>query len=329
MGRRVRVLATAVAGCLLVLGGLLAMMTPGGGTQRVEAHFANVLGLVNRSTVLYKGVRVGEISRIDPLGRTGNRAKLTVTFEQGSEIDLRKDAAVALRLKTVLGELYLDLDPGKSSEPLEGPITRTHTDISLDRLIYSGADMITDLQDSDAVQVMIVQSRELIETSGGDVTAVAANTKTLADGLADRSDEIGRIIANLDQITAASEGRSDALGAALAQAAAALADVRNLLVRNRARIDQLVRTVRKVVDASDLAEVDAQLAQAPRYLDQIYSGIRTVNAVLNHDVPALGILPGLPTSAAQDFYAEVEKWGKNPVMRKILIAVLQSYLGHK
>jgi virulence factor Mce-like protein len=325
---RTRVIIVSVVGVVAVFVGLWAMTSGGGAGQSVEAVFSNVTGLVNHSVVLHKGVRVGEVTSIEPYGKGGEKALLRVAFDPDVDLTLRKDAGLVLRLKSVLGEMFLDLDPGKSPEPLEGGrITRTHRDTSLDRLVYAGAGIARDLQAAEETRLVVNELRALVESSGGDVLAITANTRKFVDGLSTRAAALSTIIANLDALTSGTEGNAGALGGAIVTVRDTLVSVRGLLERNQARIEALIRLLDNVISEADPAVVDRQLAQAADYVDKIYQGIRIMHAVLNHDIPALGFLIAVPASLPDDFYGQIEAWSKNPVLRKVLIRILEGYLG--
>lgn len=78
------------------------------------AGIPDTQGLAKKSDVLVRGVKVGEVQSIDVDG--GDRAQVTLAI--GDEYaPVRRSATVRVGQKTVLGEAYVDLDPGTRSEP--------------------------------------------------------------------------------------------------------------------------------------------------------------------------------------------------------------------
>lgn len=325
---RARVLAVTIVGVALVLGGLWLMAQSGdkNGKQFV-AIFDDVTGLVNHSSVLHRGVRVGEITEIQGEGDGWRQASLTVNLDADSDMKLTSDASVTLRLKSVLGEMFLDLDPGHSSQPLDGPITRTHRDTSFDRLIYSGAEAVKDIQGAQETKEVVDRLKRLVQTSGTDVVAIATDARTLLDTLNSKVDTINTIISNLDQITASQDGNEGKLGDQLVQINSVIASARRTLANHHDQLVDLTKTLQRLLDATDLSKLDEQLSKLPEYFDKIYSGIRTANALVRHCIPSAAYLIPFPIDAAQQAYQDAYEWSKNPVTQALWLNILNAYLG--
>lgn len=93
----------------------------------VSARFADTQGLARKSDVLVRGVKVGEVSAIEV---QGSRAK--VTFKLSDRYaPLRRRATVRIGQKTLLGEAYVDVEPGDS----RAPALRSGDEIARDRTI--------------------------------------------------------------------------------------------------------------------------------------------------------------------------------------------------
>jgi len=103
------VLGAAVIGVI----GIFVWLTfslGGGAPQNAKTYvllFDSALGLGEDNAVAVAGVKVGVVNSIAVDGR---RARVTVLIDP--EVVLRADARAALRQKTLLGEKYIDLDPG-------------------------------------------------------------------------------------------------------------------------------------------------------------------------------------------------------------------------
>jgi len=100
---------------------LLLVMTArfGGPTIRLDDPFTlraavpDTQGLAIRSDVLVRGVRVGRVAGLDVRGaRTDVRLVL-----DGEPVQLRRGATLRVGNKTLLGEAYVDLDPGPRGAP--------------------------------------------------------------------------------------------------------------------------------------------------------------------------------------------------------------------
>jgi phospholipid/cholesterol/gamma-HCH transport system substrate-binding protein len=85
----------------------------GGTTKDVQVLFDSVAGLDEKSTVRVAGVRVGKVSKIalTPEGRA------LVTLQIRDDVQLRRGANVKVANLGLLGEKYLELDPGLPNAP--------------------------------------------------------------------------------------------------------------------------------------------------------------------------------------------------------------------
>lgn len=84
------------------------------GARSLVVDLGHLEGLEDRGDVLVRGVRVGSVGRIV---RRGGRARVTLDLD-GAQVDVRRGATVRVGLKTLLGEAYLDLDPGPPGAPV-------------------------------------------------------------------------------------------------------------------------------------------------------------------------------------------------------------------
>ncbi|MCA9680998.1 MAG: MCE family protein [Myxococcales bacterium] len=100
--------------------GLLLWLAQGvgalGGKQgtRYIVVLDQAAGLVKDNAVKIAGVKVGKIEAVDVTPE--NTARLTLLMEEGVEV--HSDAVALVRAKSLLGEKYLQLDPGSAESPL-------------------------------------------------------------------------------------------------------------------------------------------------------------------------------------------------------------------
>jgi phospholipid/cholesterol/gamma-HCH transport system substrate-binding protein len=81
--------------------------------QRYVLLFDSALGLHQDNTVAIAGVHVGVVADI---GIEGRRARVTIAIDPS--VTLHENARAAVRAKTLLGEKYVDLDPGEAPAPV-------------------------------------------------------------------------------------------------------------------------------------------------------------------------------------------------------------------
>lgn len=92
-----------------------------GGGQMIRAEFATADQLVpGRTPVRIAGVKVGTVDSLEP---TPDRRHAVVVMKL-DDVDVRRDAAASIRLRTILaGTRYIDLEPGSPSAPPIGDET--------------------------------------------------------------------------------------------------------------------------------------------------------------------------------------------------------------
>jgi phospholipid/cholesterol/gamma-HCH transport system substrate-binding protein len=81
----------------------------GGGGYRVHALFNNALGVYERTRVLSAGLRIGQVEE-RVLDQESGKAKVFIRIMP--EIKLYQNAAVAKKAASLLGEYYIEIDPG-------------------------------------------------------------------------------------------------------------------------------------------------------------------------------------------------------------------------
>ncbi|MBT8212280.1 MAG: MCE family protein, partial [Acidimicrobiia bacterium] len=83
-----------------------------GEARVVEASFDTVAGLDDKATVRVAGVRVG---RVDGIRLAGDRAFVALLLER--PVELRQGASASIANMGLLGDKYVELDPGPTSAP--------------------------------------------------------------------------------------------------------------------------------------------------------------------------------------------------------------------
>jgi len=106
---------------------------------RVTVNFPEATTLAQEADVRVAGVPVGKVRKVD-VGPGTNRTVATIELERRFA-PLRSDARAVLRQKTLLGETYVELTPGKSSKTIpEGgslPNGQVQDTVQLDEIFNS------------------------------------------------------------------------------------------------------------------------------------------------------------------------------------------------
>ena len=315
--------ALVIAVGLLAGGAVFALREtdpPGG--RNVHARFRSVVGLVNHADVTYKGVKVGDVSSIRNSG-DGRLALLSVQLLADAP-ELKADASLTLRIKSLLGELYLDLDPGKARSPLPGDtIEHTGTDMGLDSLLFNTAGLLEGVAGEHQIRQMSKTLQESFNGRSADLQAIFADSRVLLAALADRSESLGRIMTNLDQLTRALDGRADALGEVIDSAARLLVRLREQVAKNRAAIDRTVTLLRDTLARVETGKVAGTLDTLPSYVQKTSDLVVLLDDLVNGRKPVTATVISIPdlNPASEALF---RKLAEIPWIREPMIGALES-----
>jgi phospholipid/cholesterol/gamma-HCH transport system substrate-binding protein len=119
-------------GLLLWLAANVGALGKGSG-DRYTVRLDHAAGLVEDNAVKVAGVQVGAIERVDV-----EHATAVLTLRLDKPVVLRADTTAIVRAKSLLGEKYLQLDPGSLDQPVLPPgseIPRVQTTFEIDELL--------------------------------------------------------------------------------------------------------------------------------------------------------------------------------------------------
>jgi phospholipid/cholesterol/gamma-HCH transport system substrate-binding protein len=166
----------------------------GGGTT-YHARFTEVGGLKKGDDVRMAGVLVGKVDDLDLNGKT-----VTVTFTMTKDTDqLRSQTAASIRIKTLLGTMYLALQPSGTGSLAKGAtIPEQRTTPPYD-IVSAFSDLSTTTQQintdqlSYAMDVLADATQNTPEQFRGTVDGITR----LSENLAKRDDQINKLLKNL------------------------------------------------------------------------------------------------------------------------------------
>ena len=133
-----RKVAAALACLAVVMGAVLAMGADGDGAlgKQYEIVFDNAFGLAEGGDFKIAGVRAGETTSFEIVGRRRPLALVNARVTQPGFADLREDARCEIRPQSFIGEYFVDCQPGTSRRRLPDggrvPVEQTSSTIPLD-----------------------------------------------------------------------------------------------------------------------------------------------------------------------------------------------------
>src|SRR3954464_8740991 len=182
----------------LAFGGPVPLKPKG---YRFHTSFAEAGQLALEADVRISGVPVGKVKTIEPDKRTG-RADVEIQL-RSRYAPLPSDAKAILRQKTLLGETYVELTPGRNrTEPIpeggELPASQVSDTVELDEILRS-----FDPKTRAAFQDWMQTQAQAIGNNGQDLNDALGNLAPFAEDTADivnilnrQEEAVSRLVAN-------------------------------------------------------------------------------------------------------------------------------------
>ncbi|HET7712823.1 MAG TPA: MlaD family protein, partial [Thermoanaerobaculia bacterium] len=191
--------------------------------RELTAYFDNAAGLEDGSTVRIAGVRKGRV--MDVTAEPSGRAKVVMEIED--DVPLHTDASARVASMGLLGEKYIEIDPGSPNLPVDNrevvvlrgtepasfdDVTNQVAAIAADvkaitgslRTVMAGQKGEQRLEDIvENVHTITGQVRDLIAANRSNVDATMANARALSAHL---RTEIPRLAASIDRVANAVGG---------------------------------------------------------------------------------------------------------------------------
>ena len=239
-------------------------------------------------TVNVAGVEVGEISRVR---LEDGKAIVTLRLEEDS-VPVYKDASVLLRPKTGLKDMVAELNPGtKQAGELEDgariPIGQTEPDVNLDEILS-----VLDSDTRSYLQLLLADGAQGLDGTGRDLAntirrfePTARYTRQVAEGLADRRENIKRAVHNFSLVVDELGGRDDQLAEFVENSNAVFAALARQDASLRATLEELPSTLTATRTALGKAELLAD--ELGPTLQALRPGARALGPSLRQTRPFL------------------------------------------
>jgi phospholipid/cholesterol/gamma-HCH transport system substrate-binding protein len=264
---------------LLLLGAFRAQDLPLiGGGDTYYAMFEDTAGLQEGDEVRMAGVRIGKVESIEL-----DDGQVKVAFNIETEEPFGVDSEIDIRVKTILGSMYLSLVPAGRGQLAAGetiPADRTSEPFDVVDAFEGLAETIGDGSqtsgpdasiDTDQLSESLTVLADLTRNTPEEFRGALDGLSRLSDNLANRDDQINSLLVNLERVSTVLDDRdqdlvqlmddADVLFEALLQRRQQL---RQLFVSTRQLSDELVTLVRQ-----SRADLKPALTQLDETLDVI------------------------------------------------------------
>jgi phospholipid/cholesterol/gamma-HCH transport system substrate-binding protein len=169
-----------------------------GGGDRYTAAFTEAGGLKPEDEVRIAGVRVGKVENVE---LDGDHVK--VTFRVKTDSSFGTETGAAIKVKTVLGAMYLSLEPEGSGQLEEGdeiPVERTSSPFDVVEAFSGLAETAQEI-DTDQLAAGLTTLADLTRNTPEEFRAALAGVSALSANIAAKNDRINSLLTNLDRVT--------------------------------------------------------------------------------------------------------------------------------
>ncbi|MCZ4618696.1 MULTISPECIES: MCE family protein [Rhodococcus] len=297
--RRIPLPGRILAGLIVVaiVATALATWAASSAATKVTAYFVSSVGLYTGDRVMIRGVPVGAVDTIEPIG---DQVKISLHFDSEHGVDA--DSRAVIVAPTLVSGRYIQLtsvsDAGpKLADGAEIPLERTAVPVEYDQVKKQVADLATDLGPKDGNE-----GGALSRIADATTKALGGNGKTLKESLinlsaamrtlADGGPDLFGTVRNLQTVVsalAANDSEIEIFASQLGGASKLLNDNRTELDAAVAALDSMLPEIQKFVgdnrgaltkDVSSLTRITNLLVNRVDDLAQILHGAPTALADL-------------------------------------------------
>jgi virulence factor Mce-like protein len=259
--------------CALLVAGTLWVVLGGAGNgaagNRYWVELDNAFGLVNGGDLKIAGVRAGKITKLK-LDKQTNRALVGIEIDKTGFGDLRADTHCDVRPQSLIGEYFIDCQPGTSPRHLPPgaviPVTHTSSTVA--------PDLVNDVMRAPYRERFSIIINELGAAVAGNGANLNAAIRRASPAL-QQTDKVLGILANQNRILGDLVKNGD--------------QVVNDLANNKHNVQRWISEARDTAKAT--AERQAALAEGfrklPGFLEQLRPTMAALGAAADQQTPAL------------------------------------------
>jgi phospholipid/cholesterol/gamma-HCH transport system substrate-binding protein len=169
-----------------------------GGGDVYHAAFSEAGGLKVNDEVRIAGVRVGKVEDIELAGD-----HVRVSFRVDDAADFGQETRAAIKVKTLLGSMFLSLEPagdGQMDEGAEIPVERTQSPFDVVEA-FSGLAETSEQIDTDQLAESLTTLADLTRNTPDEFRGALKGVSALSANVADKNEKIGELLRNLEKVS--------------------------------------------------------------------------------------------------------------------------------
>lgn len=272
-----------------------------GGGDTYYASFTEAGGLEVNDEVRIAGVRVGKVDSIELDDGT-----VKVGFKVESDSGFGEQTAASIRVKTLLGQMFVALEPEGEGQLEEGstiPVERTTSPFDVVDAFEGLAETSADI-DTDQLAESLTTLADLTRNTPEEFQAALSGVSRLSRNIAAKDEELNSLLTNLERVSTVLDERDDDIIAlmddadVLFQALVARRDsIHDLLVATSTLSEELTALVRQ--SRGDLApalrNLESVLAVLNKNEDNLDNSLRLLEPFYRVFANTLGTGPWFDT----------------------------------
>ena len=240
-----------------------------GGGDTYHAMFTEAGGLKVNDEVRIAGVRVG---KVDEIALAGDEVR--VSFKVDDAADFGPDTRAAIKVKTILGSMFLALEPAGGGQLEEGatiPAARTSSPFDVVEA-FEGLASTSEQIDTDQLAESLTTLADLTRNTPDEFRGALSGLSRLSANVAEKDTQLNTLLVNLERVSTVLDERDEDIIALMEDS-----DVlfRALVARRDAVHDLLVSSTRLSKELTTL------IRQSREDLKPALAHLENVIAVLN------------------------------------------------
>ena len=177
-----------------------------GGGDVYYADFSEAGGLKANDEVRIAGVRVGKVEDIELAG-----GHVRVTFRIEEDARFGQESRAAIKVKTLLGAMFLSLEPagdGQMDEGYEIPVERTSSPFDVVQAFTGLAETSQDI-DTDQLAESLTTLADLTRNTPEEFRSALQGVSALSTNIAAKNEKIGTLLQNLEKVSGVLDERDE------------------------------------------------------------------------------------------------------------------------
>ena len=242
-----------------------------GGGDTYYADFKEAGGLKANDEVRIAGVRVG---KVDSVSLDGDHVKVGFRIDSGAQFGT--DTRAAIKVKTLLGAMYLSLEPaGPGQLPQDTVIPTSRTSSPYDVVqAFSGLARTSQRIDTHQLAQSLTTLADLTRNTPKNFRQALSGVSALSSNLAARNEQIGTLLQNLRTVSTTLNARDQDIVGLMRDSAVLF----QALDKRRQAVHDLLRSTSQLS-----VELTRLVKQSRSDLQPALTNLDTVLGVLNKD----------------------------------------------